>query len=109
MTQFLFIFWFPRAGVVTHSGRAGVQSFFWFPRCPTGFFLVLIDTTNSMAAEINGVIRALKKFITEIEPSQAPLIVLVEFKDNVRFLAATRDLEVLLKTVAPAPKPQWKP
>jgi len=42
----------------------------------------VIDTTNSMAAEINGVIAALKKFIAKIEPSQAPLIVLVEFKDN---------------------------
>jgi hypothetical protein len=42
----------------------------------------VVDTTNSMAAEINGVIAALKKYITEIEPSQAPLIVLVEFKDN---------------------------
>ena len=59
----------------------------------------VVDTTNSMAAEINGVIAALKKFIDDIEPSQAPLIVLVEFKDNVRFKAATRDLDVLLNAV----------
>jgi uncharacterized repeat protein (TIGR01451 family) len=61
--------------------------------------IFVVDTTNSMAAEINGVIAALKKFIEEIEPSQAPLIVLVEFKDNVRFKAATRDLDILLGAV----------
>ncbi len=59
----------------------------------------VIDTTNSMAAEINGVIAALKKFIEEIDPSKAPLIVLVEFKDDVRFKAATRDLDILLGAV----------
>jgi uncharacterized repeat protein (TIGR01451 family) len=59
----------------------------------------VIDTTNSMAAEIDGVIAAMKKYIDEIEPSQAPLIVLVEFKDNVRFKAATRDLDELLGAV----------
>ncbi|RKZ70738.1 MAG: hypothetical protein DRQ57_19565, partial [Gammaproteobacteria bacterium] len=59
----------------------------------------VIDTTNSMAAEINGVIAALKKFIAEIDPSKAPLIVLVEFKDDVRFKAATRDLDILLGAV----------
>jgi uncharacterized repeat protein (TIGR01451 family) len=59
----------------------------------------VVDTTNSMAAEINGVIAALKKFIKEIEPSKAPLIVLVEFKDDVWLKAATRDLNVLLGAV----------
>jgi hypothetical protein len=59
----------------------------------------VIDTTNSMAAEINGVIAALKKFIKEIDPSKAPLIVLVEFKDDVWLKAATRDLNVLLGAV----------
>jgi len=59
----------------------------------------VIDTTNSMAAEINGVIVALRNFIEKIDPSKAPLIVLVEFKDDVRFKAATRDLDILLGAV----------
>jgi len=59
----------------------------------------VVDTTNSMAAEINGVIVALRNFIQEIDSSKAPLIVLVEFKDDVRFKAATRDLNVLLGAV----------
>lgn len=59
----------------------------------------VVDTTNSMAAEINGVIAALKKFIAKIDQSQAPLIVLIEFKDNVWLKAATRDLNVLLSAV----------
>ncbi len=59
----------------------------------------VIDTTYSMAAEINGVIVALRNFIEKIDPSKAPLIVLVEFKDDVRFKAATRDLDILLGAV----------
>jgi len=62
--------------------------------------VLVVDTTYSMTEEINGVINALKNFIAEeIDPSKAPLIVLVEFKDDVRFIAATRDLNVLLKAV----------
>jgi len=59
----------------------------------------VIDTTHSMAAEINGVIAALKKFIAKIDPNQELFIVLVEFKDEVRYRAATRDLNVLLEAV----------
>ena len=62
--------------------------------------VLVVDTTHSMTEEINGVINALNNFIAkEIDPSKAPLIVLVEFKDDVRFIAATRDLNVLLKAV----------
>jgi hypothetical protein len=62
--------------------------------------IFVIDTTHSMAEEINGVIRALKEFIAEkIDPSKVPFIVLVEFKDDVRFVAATKNLNVLLSAL----------
>ena len=53
--------------------------------------IFVIDTNHSMAEEINDVIRAFKEFIAEeIDPSKVPFIVLVEFKDDVRFVAATK-------------------
>jgi len=59
----------------------------------------VIDVTGSMQQEINGVIRALKGFIAEIEPSKAPLIALIVFTDDVKIQAFTRDLDVLLGAV----------
>ena len=59
----------------------------------------VIDETGSMQGEINGVIRALKQFIAEIEPSTAPLIALITFKDDVKIKAFTRDMNVLLSAV----------
>ncbi|RKZ81179.1 MAG: hypothetical protein DRR16_22540, partial [Candidatus Parabeggiatoa sp. nov. 3] len=59
----------------------------------------VIDVTGSMQQEINGVIKALKAFIAEIEPSKAPLIALIVFTDDVKIEAFTRDLDVLLGAV----------
>jgi uncharacterized repeat protein (TIGR01451 family) len=57
----------------------------------------VIDTTGSMQQEINGVIAAIKKFITEMDTSQSPTMALIEFKDNVTVKAFTQDPKVLLK------------
>jgi uncharacterized repeat protein (TIGR01451 family) len=59
----------------------------------------VIDVTGSMQEEINGVIKALKGFIAEIEPSEAPLIALIVFTDDVKIKAFTGDLNVLLGAV----------
>jgi uncharacterized repeat protein (TIGR01451 family) len=59
----------------------------------------VIDVTGSMQEEINGVIKALKGFIAEIDPSDSPLIALIVFTDEVKIQAFTRDLDVLLGAV----------
>jgi len=59
----------------------------------------VIDVTGSMQEEINGVIKALEASIAEIDPSDAPLIALVVFTDDVKIKAFTRDLDVLLGAV----------
>jgi uncharacterized repeat protein (TIGR01451 family) len=59
----------------------------------------VVDVTGSMQEEINGVVKALKQFIAEIDPNNAPLIALVVFADDVKIKAFTRDLKVLLKEV----------
>ncbi len=55
----------------------------------------VIDVTGSMQEEINGVVRALEAFIAEIEASDAPLVALVVFTDDVKVNAFTRDLKIL--------------
>jgi len=59
----------------------------------------VIDVTGSMQEEINGVIKALKGFIAEIKQSDAPLIALIVFTDDVKIQAFTGDLKVLLGAV----------
>jgi len=59
----------------------------------------VVDVTGSMQEEINGVINALKAFIAEINPSDAPLVALVVFTDDVKVKAFTRDMNVLLRAV----------
>ncbi|MEK8017373.1 MAG: PKD domain-containing protein, partial [Candidatus Parabeggiatoa sp.] len=59
----------------------------------------VIDVTGSMQEEINSVIKALKGFIAEIEPSNAPLVALIVFTDDVKIEAFTGDLNVLLGAV----------
>ncbi|OQW91308.1 MAG: hypothetical protein BWK78_05005 [Thiotrichaceae bacterium IS1] len=61
---------------------------------------LVIDTTNSMQGEINGVIKAIKDFLAQqVDASQSPLMVLVEFKDDVRVRAFTKDMTMMLKAV----------
>jgi len=60
----------------------------------------VIDVTGSMQGEINGIIKAMKEFINEIDPNNAPLIALVVFTDEVKVKAFTRDLNVLLSAIA---------
>ncbi len=59
----------------------------------------VIDVTGSMREEINGVIRAIKRFIAEIDPGEAPSVALVTFRDEVTVKAVTSDLNVLLEAV----------
>jgi len=62
----------------------------------------VIDVTGSMQEEINGVIKALKGFIAEIKSSNAsnaPLVALIVFTDDVKIEAFTGDLNVLLGAV----------
>jgi uncharacterized repeat protein (TIGR01451 family) len=61
----------------------------------------VIDVTGSMQAEINGVIKALKEAIAEIDANNAPLIALVTFRDEdeVELQALTSDLDALLGVI----------
>ncbi|MDM8559867.1 VWA domain-containing protein [Candidatus Parabeggiatoa sp. HSG14] len=62
---------------------------------------LVIDTTASMQAEINAIIKAIENFIIENDLSIFPTFALVTFKDkdNVKIRAVTRNLDVLLKTI----------
>jgi len=59
----------------------------------------VIDVTGSMQEEINGVIKALNKVIDTIKSSDAPLVALVVFTDDVKIEAFTRDMKVLRSAV----------
>ncbi|MCP4698458.1 MAG: DUF11 domain-containing protein [Gammaproteobacteria bacterium] len=62
--------------------------------------VLVVDVTGSMREEINGVIRAIKRFITDVvDPNQTPSVALVTFGDEVRVKAVTSDLNVLLGAV----------
>ena len=56
---------------------------------------LVIDVTGSMQEEINGVIKALKAFIAEMDTRTAPLMALLTFGDDVKVAAFTRDMAVL--------------
>jgi uncharacterized repeat protein (TIGR01451 family) len=55
----------------------------------------VIDTTNSMQKEIDGVVKALQKFLATVDPKQTLTAALVTFKDDVKVEAFTQDLTVL--------------
>jgi uncharacterized repeat protein (TIGR01451 family) len=59
----------------------------------------VIDVTGSMQEEMNGVIKALKEFIAEIDAETAPLMALVTFQDEVKIAAFTQDLNVLVSAI----------
>jgi predicted nucleic-acid-binding protein len=60
----------------------------------------VIDTTNSMQKEIDGVVKALQKFLATVDPKQTLTAALVTFKDDVKVEAFTQDLTVLQSAVA---------
>jgi len=68
-------------------------------------FIFVIDTTNSMQEEIDGVKQALERFTVEtfqqaqMSSQEPPTIALVGFKDTVKVLAATNDMFSLLNVV----------
>ncbi len=64
--------------------------------------IFVIDVTGSMQEEINGIIKALQQFIAKVDPSIAPNIALVTFRDEVKVEAftVTGDLELLLGAVS---------
>ena len=55
----------------------------------------VVDDSGSMQEEINGVKKALRKFIAENEDGSSPLMALITFKDEVKVKAFTRDMDVL--------------
>lgn len=61
----------------------------------------VIDDSGSMGMEIGDIVTALDNIISEIKSSgaQPPLVVLVTFKDEVRYRAFTQDMETLRKAV----------
>ena len=62
----------------------------------------VIDVTGSMQGEINGVIKALKEAIAEIDDSSnAPLMALVTFRDEeeVELQALTNDMDALVGAI----------
>jgi uncharacterized repeat protein (TIGR01451 family) len=61
--------------------------------------IFVIDNSNSMQEEIDGVIAAIKKFIATVDSNSNPFIALVTFKDEVIVKAATSDLDILLEAV----------
>lgn len=61
--------------------------------------IFVIDDSNSMQEEINGVIKAVAAFIDEIDSSKAPFIALVTFKDDVVVKAASRNPEVVKEAI----------
>jgi len=62
--------------------------------------VLVIDTTNSMSPEINGLKATLDTLIKDVPASQRPTMALIEFKDDVRVKAFTQDTEVMLGAVA---------
>jgi hypothetical protein len=60
---------------------------------------IVVDVTDSMQQEIDGITQALKDYIAEIDEETVPLMALVTFKDEVKVAAFTYDLNVLLKAV----------
>jgi len=60
---------------------------------------LVIDVTGSMQPEMNGVKRALKNFIAEIDQSQFPLTALVVFGDKVTVKAVTTDLNLVADAI----------
>lgn len=62
--------------------------------------ILVVDTTHSMQEEINGVLKALKEFVTQIDPATVPKVALVTFKDEVRLEAYTNDMNALIRTVS---------
>ncbi|EDN68712.1 hypothetical protein BGP_0163 [Beggiatoa sp. PS] len=61
---------------------------------------LVIDVTGSMQEEMNGIIKALKDVINEIDASTAPLMALLTFGDEVKVAAFTQDMEVLRGALA---------
>lgn len=61
--------------------------------------IFVVDDTGSMQGEINGVIKAIKIVITDIDTGTLPFMALVTFKDDVKVRAATTDPEILIQAV----------
>jgi uncharacterized repeat protein (TIGR01451 family) len=54
----------------------------------------LVDETGSMQQEINGVIKAIRQLVDELDGTTAPWLALVSFKDEVVLKAATQNLDL---------------
>ncbi|GEM_PF-743030 len=61
---------------------------------------IVIDTTGSMQGEINGLFNAAKKFLqAQVSSEETPTIALIDFKDDVKVLALSKDHDVILNAI----------
>lgn len=61
---------------------------------------IVIDTTGSMQGEINGLFNAAKKFLQpQVSSEETPTIALIDFKDDVKVLALSKDHDVILNAI----------
>jgi uncharacterized repeat protein (TIGR01451 family) len=81
-----------------HTDRERTQIF--IPEDIQVDIVFVIDVTNSMQGEIDGIIKALKDFMAEIDPSTAPLAALVTFRDEVKINTFSHDMNVLLEAIS---------
>jgi uncharacterized repeat protein (TIGR01451 family) len=62
--------------------------------------MLVMDTTHSMNEEVNGVIKALQSFLkAQMNAKVAPVVSVIEFKDNVTLRAFTRNLQQVIDVV----------
>jgi len=60
---------------------------------------IVIDVTNSMQEEREGLIKAVSDFIKEISKDSNPTITLITFRDEVSITAFTKDQDVLIESM----------
>ncbi len=96
--------------ILTHEAKVGAANYpehitrertnIVVPDTAVADIVLVLDTTESMGEELNGVIAAIEKFIQEqMNNTIMPTVALVEFKDNVTLRAFTNDMNALLNTV----------
>jgi uncharacterized repeat protein (TIGR01451 family) len=60
---------------------------------------LVVDVTDSMQAEMNGVKNALQTFVGKLDDSQFPLSALIIFRDEVTVTAVTKDMQILIDAI----------
>jgi len=60
---------------------------------------LVVDVTDSMQAEMNGVKKALQTFVGKLDANQFPLSALIIFRDEVTVTAVTKDMQILIDAI----------